>query len=105
MGSICQPIQPTTMATNARMSKGNQLVANGPFTQMGERLGGNCLIEAGELDEGVRLGHAGINLVAVASFWWVATRSHRRSSRRTVFFYCFNTYDHYHHPSRLPSCH
>ncbi|WP_411728436.1 hypothetical protein [Methyloglobulus sp.] len=93
------------MATNVRMIKGSQLVANGPFAHMCERLDGNCLIDAGELDEGIRLEHAGINLVAVASFWWVAARIHRRFTYRTVFFYCINTYDHYHHPSVLPSCH
>ena len=47
------PLHPTTTATTVSVRHGKRLVADGPFAETREQLGGYALIEAENLDEAI----------------------------------------------------
>lgn len=49
------PLHPVTMATSIRVREGKRLVTDGPFAETREQLGGYFLVEAGDLDEAIRI--------------------------------------------------
>jgi hypothetical protein len=48
-------LQPTSTATTVRVRDGKTLQTDGPFAETKEQLGGYYLIEAGDLDEAVKI--------------------------------------------------
>jgi len=49
------PLHPTPTATSVRVRGGKTLVTDGPFAETREQLGGFYLIDAGDLDEAIRI--------------------------------------------------
>jgi hypothetical protein len=49
------PLHPVATATSVRVRNGKRLVTDGPFAETREQLGGYYLIEAGDLDEAIRI--------------------------------------------------
>lgn len=49
------PLQPTHTATTVRVRKGKMITTDGPFAETKEQLGGYFLMEAGDLNEAIRL--------------------------------------------------
>ena len=49
------PLHPVATATSVRMREGRRLVTDGPFAETREQLGGYYLIDAGDLDEAIRI--------------------------------------------------
>ena len=49
------PLHPVATATSVRVREGKRLVTDGPFAETREQLGGYYLIEAGDLDEAIRI--------------------------------------------------
>src|SRR5262247_702850 len=49
------PLHPTSTATSIRVREGKRLVTDGPFAETREQLGGYYLINAGDLDEAMRI--------------------------------------------------
>ena len=49
------PLHPISTATSVRVRDGKRLVTDGPFAETREQLGGYYLIEAGDLDEAIRI--------------------------------------------------
>ena len=49
------PLQPVHAATTVRVRNGRMIVADGPFAETKEQLGGFYLIEARDLNEAIRL--------------------------------------------------
>ncbi len=49
------PLHPVAMATSVRVRGGKRLVTDGPFAETREQLGGYYLVEAGNLDEAIRI--------------------------------------------------
>jgi hypothetical protein len=49
------PLHPVATATSVQMRDGKRLVTDGPFAETREQLGGYYLIEAGNLDEAIRV--------------------------------------------------
>jgi hypothetical protein len=52
---VSSPLQPVRAATTVRVRGGAVSVTDGPFAETKEQLGGFYLIEAGDLDEAIRL--------------------------------------------------
>jgi hypothetical protein len=48
-------LQPTSTATTVRIRDGKTLTTDGPFAETKEQLGGYYLIEAGNLDEAIKV--------------------------------------------------
>ena len=48
-------LQPTSTATTVRVRDGKTLTTDGPFAETKEQLGGYYLIEAGNLDEAIKI--------------------------------------------------
>jgi hypothetical protein len=48
-------LQPTSTATTVRVREGKTLSTDGPFAETKEQLGGYYLIEAGNLDEAIKI--------------------------------------------------
>ncbi len=48
-------LQPTSTATTVRVREGKTLTTDGPFAETKEQLGGYYLIEAGNLDEAIKI--------------------------------------------------
>jgi hypothetical protein len=48
-------LQPTSTATTVRVREGKTLTTDGPFAETKEQLGGYYLIEAGNLDEALKI--------------------------------------------------
>ena len=49
------PLHPVSTATSVRVRDGKRLVTDGPFAETREQLGGYYLIDAGDLDEAIRI--------------------------------------------------
>lgn len=49
------PLHPVSTATSVRVREGKRLVTDGPFAETREQLGGYYLIDAGDLDEAIRI--------------------------------------------------
>jgi hypothetical protein len=49
------PLHPTSTATSVRVREGKRLVTDGPFAETREQLGGYYLIDAGNLDEAIKI--------------------------------------------------
>jgi len=49
------PLHPVATATSVRVRNGKRLVTDGPFAETREQLGGYYLINAGDLDEAIRI--------------------------------------------------
>src|SRR6266853_6419448 len=49
------PLQPTSATTSVRVRDGKRLVTDGPFAETREQIGGYYLIDAGDLDEAIRI--------------------------------------------------
>lgn len=49
------PLHPVTTATSVRVRDGKRVVTDGPFAETREQLGGYYLIDAGDLDEAIRI--------------------------------------------------
>jgi len=49
------PLHPVATATSVRVRDGRRVVTDGPFAETREQLGGYYLIEAGDLDEAIRI--------------------------------------------------
>ncbi len=49
------PLHPIATATSVRVRDGKRLVTDGPFAETREQLGGYYLIDAGDLDEAIRI--------------------------------------------------
>jgi hypothetical protein len=49
------PLQPVATATTIRVRNGRVTITDGPFAETKEQLGGFYLIEAGDLNEAIRL--------------------------------------------------
>ena len=49
------PLHPISTATSVRVREGKRLVTDGPFAETREQLGGYYLIDAGNLDEAIRI--------------------------------------------------
>ncbi len=49
------PLHPISTATSVRVRDGKRLVTDGPFAETREQLGGYYLIDAGDLDEAIRI--------------------------------------------------
>jgi hypothetical protein len=49
------PLHAVATATSVRVRDGKRLVTDGPFAETREQLGGYYLIEAGDLDEAIRV--------------------------------------------------
>lgn len=49
------PLHPTATATSVRVRGGRRLITDGPFAETREHLGGFFLVEAGDLDEAIKL--------------------------------------------------
>jgi hypothetical protein len=49
------PLHPVSTATSIRVREGKRLVTDGPFAETREQLGGYYLIDAGDLDEAIRI--------------------------------------------------
>lgn len=49
------PLHPVATATSVRVRDGKRLVTDGPFAETREQLGGYYLIDAGNLDEAIRI--------------------------------------------------
>ncbi|MGH9906389.1 MAG: YciI family protein [Pyrinomonadaceae bacterium] len=49
------PLHPTSTATSVRMREGRRLITDGPFAETREQLGGYYLIDAGNLDEAIKI--------------------------------------------------
>ncbi len=49
------PLHPVATATSVRVREGKSIVTDGPFAETREQLGGFYLIEAGNLDEAIRI--------------------------------------------------
>jgi len=56
-------LQPTTTATTVRMRDGKRVIADGPFAETREQLGGYYLVEAPDLDEA-------LEMACAAAFHW-----------------------------------
>ncbi|HET9481430.1 MAG TPA: YciI family protein [Candidatus Polarisedimenticolia bacterium] len=52
---LAAPLQPTSTATSVRVRDGKALVTDGPFAETREQLAGYFLVEAGDLDEAIRV--------------------------------------------------
>jgi hypothetical protein len=66
-------LQPTSDATTVRMRDGEVLIADGPFAETKEQIGGYDVIECANLDEAIEVaaGHptARIGTIEVRPFW------------------------------------
>jgi hypothetical protein len=51
----CNPLHPVSTATSVRVRDGKPVVTDGPFAETREHLGGYFLINAGNLDEAIRV--------------------------------------------------
>ena len=49
------PLQPVSTATSVRVRDGKRLVADGPFAETREQLGGYFLIDAKDLDQAIEI--------------------------------------------------
>jgi len=49
------PLHPISTATSVRVRDGKRLVTDGPFAETREQLGGYYLVDAGDLDEAIRI--------------------------------------------------
>src|SRR5437660_12300461 len=49
------PLHPVSTATSVRVRDGKTVVTDGPFAETREQLGGFYLIDAGDLDEAIRI--------------------------------------------------
>jgi hypothetical protein len=49
------PLHSISTATSVRVRDGKRLVTDGPFAETREQLGGYYLVEAGDLDEAIRI--------------------------------------------------
>lgn len=49
------PLHPVATATSVRVRDGRRVVTDGPFAETREQLGGYYLIDAGDLDEAIRI--------------------------------------------------
>ena len=49
------PLHPVATATSVRVRDGKRVVTDGPFAETREQLGGYYLIDAGDLDEAIRI--------------------------------------------------
>lgn len=49
------PLHPISTATSVRVREGKRLVTDGPFAETREQLGGYYLINAGNLDEAIKI--------------------------------------------------
>jgi hypothetical protein len=49
------PLHPVATATSVRVRDGRRVVTDGPFAETREQLGGYYVIEAGDLDEAIRI--------------------------------------------------
>ena len=49
------PLHPVATATSVRVRDGRRVVTDGPFAETREQLGGYYVIDAGDLDEAIRI--------------------------------------------------
>jgi hypothetical protein len=49
------PLQSVASATSVRVREGKRLVTDGPFAETREQLGGYFMVEAGDLNEAIRI--------------------------------------------------
>ena len=49
------PLHPVATATSVRVREGKRLVTDGPFAETREQLGGYFLVDAGNLDEALKI--------------------------------------------------
>jgi hypothetical protein len=49
------PLHPVATATSVRVRDGKRVVTDGPFAETREQLGGYYVIDAGDLDEAIRI--------------------------------------------------
>ena len=52
---FASPLHPIATATSVRLREGKRLVTDGPFAETREQLGGFYIVEAGDLDEAIRI--------------------------------------------------
>jgi hypothetical protein len=52
---FASPLHPIATATSVRLREGKRLVTDGPFAETREQLGGFYIVEAGDLDDAIRI--------------------------------------------------
>ena len=49
------PLQPVATATTVRLRNGKPMITDGPFAETREHLGGYFMVEAGDLNEAIKI--------------------------------------------------